>query len=1179
MAGLLLQAIATRAAVHVAASAIDDTINNANASARERADRARRERYSQTAEEKEAIRARQKVRALEAKILKAEAAAAEAAAMHEGHQLDVSSALLERNRTAGPLGNLQDHAMDLSSVLLTPPASRGEALASLGFAGLTDPAKLYAVVNRAPVGIEPGTHEEEVFAMLDVGTVVYVHEERVVDGHTLVRLHHPDCSPCSTDERRPLGGAYVQDMTVGLASYHFEGDQEAYISYAANPGWTLSDGSAPPKKKAFDDTSFDEETRTFKGTINWAPVSFDGDVKWEYEMIFAEDYQSIVAGQVTSTNESGVSSTGATFGQTLWYKQFAAWTSLTGRSGEIFLEPCSSEAQLYTIAEKDYTCAYAIEYKALYNSYRIVGGKGAALRVGAELDSRLLDHRVEQDEVIEVTDVTVVKNAKGKDVVRGRCSPSSVGLPSNADITCWLTLKEGIVEPVRLRDSRELPPGTKVEALYNSYRIVGGKGAALRVGAELDSRLLDHRVEQFEVIEVTDVAVVKNAKGKDVVRGCCSPSSVGLPSNADITCWLTLKEGIVEPVRLRDSRELPPGTKVVVHEQVEHAKCLHGRISAKEYILTHHWVPITKVGNAASHAFRWVVHPLYGLNPLQAALLRLTFAKATHPRLGGSLVSKPQTEPEPETAALEPAPGSGQTTCASVQGLGADVMSAVMARVVGTAPPPYRRHDMLTDPTKFYAVVKPTNIQAEPGPEHDPIAKMGVGQVVYVLDEQCEVDGQIYVRVFHPKHGLGFPAWAPVCKLEPCSSEAQLYTVTGNSESKWFDDVKEQYVYDKMSSSVVRGVNRRPKVTRHLPTGSRVVVLEHAESAGAHHGRISATEWMTIATADKEKLAGGLERVEKGVQLLKPTTKVELEEAMIEVGVFNSQSKWFQVTKGKRAYYKEIGTLGISLKPPSEGVAFQTEAETEEAEEEGSVGTFVQWLTWAEMTDAGLFNPRSMWIRFTDGERTYYCTLSSRVYTLQPPPEGVAAENLGTFGSSGVLELGSTLFEERDAKQFEDRLQTAEMMDAGLLNSQSTWGKVTSGERAYYYNFDTEVYSLQPPPEGCWHLREEVEEEGSPCSTDERRPLGGAYVQDMTVGLASFHFEGDQAYISYAANPGWTLSDGSAPPEKKAFDDTSFDEETRTFKGTINWAPVSFDGDVKWEYVLTSLILSCTVSA
>eukprot|EP01047_Picozoa_sp_COSAG01_P078233 COSAG01_NODE_14382_length_1461_cov_2.616740_1_plen_198_part_01 len=198
------------------------------------------------------------MRALEAKILKAEAAAAEAAAKHEGHQLDVSSALLERNRTAGPLGNLQDHAMDLSSVLLTPPASRGEALASLGFAGLTDPTKLYAVVNRAPVGIEPETREEEVFAMLDIGTVVYVHEERVVDGHTLVRLHHPDCSPCSADERRPLGGAYVQDMTVGLASFHFEADQ-AYISYAANPGWTLSDGSAPPEKKAFDDTSFDEE--------------------------------------------------------------------------------------------------------------------------------------------------------------------------------------------------------------------------------------------------------------------------------------------------------------------------------------------------------------------------------------------------------------------------------------------------------------------------------------------------------------------------------------------------------------------------------------------------------------------------------------------------------------------------------------------------------------------------------------------------------------------------------------------------------------------------------------------------------------------------------------------------------------------------------------------------------
>ena len=37
-----------------------------------------------------------------------------------------------------------------------------------------------------------------------------------------------------------------------------------------------------------------EDTQTFRGTINWAPRSWRGDQRWEYEMVFSADYESIV---------------------------------------------------------------------------------------------------------------------------------------------------------------------------------------------------------------------------------------------------------------------------------------------------------------------------------------------------------------------------------------------------------------------------------------------------------------------------------------------------------------------------------------------------------------------------------------------------------------------------------------------------------------------------------------------------------------------------------------------------------------------------------------------------------------------------------------------------------------------------------------------------------------------
>ena len=98
---------------------------------------------------------------------------------------------------------------------------------------------------------------------------------------------------------------YVQGGTKGVASYHFS-EEESYISYsAAPPIWQLDDGSSPPEKKPFEDISYDPLTRMFKGVVNWTPVSFHGDSKWVYRIIFSEDFLEIEGGEVTAYNTEG----------------------------------------------------------------------------------------------------------------------------------------------------------------------------------------------------------------------------------------------------------------------------------------------------------------------------------------------------------------------------------------------------------------------------------------------------------------------------------------------------------------------------------------------------------------------------------------------------------------------------------------------------------------------------------------------------------------------------------------------------------------------------------------------------------------------------------------------------------------------------------------------------------
>ena len=120
-----------------------------------------------------------------------------------------------------------------------------------------------------------------------------------------------------------VGCTFVQGGRLGLASYHFESlDADAvggcYISYAAAPdSWNLGDGTRPPTRKPFENASYDEAARTFRGSIDWSPTTFGGDQRWEYEMVFSEDFAAITGGTVTSYDPSGAQTNQVRFSQSM----------------------------------------------------------------------------------------------------------------------------------------------------------------------------------------------------------------------------------------------------------------------------------------------------------------------------------------------------------------------------------------------------------------------------------------------------------------------------------------------------------------------------------------------------------------------------------------------------------------------------------------------------------------------------------------------------------------------------------------------------------------------------------------------------------------------------------------------------------------------------------------------
>ena len=97
---------------------------------------------------------------------------------------------------------------------------------------------------------------------------------------------------------------WIQFNQEGFASYHLGTNGKNYIKYEL-VDWKLDNGDSVPTKKHFINDHLDYKEKKFTGTIDWSSNTFDGDVKWVFEMNFREDWGTIVSGSVVSIKING----------------------------------------------------------------------------------------------------------------------------------------------------------------------------------------------------------------------------------------------------------------------------------------------------------------------------------------------------------------------------------------------------------------------------------------------------------------------------------------------------------------------------------------------------------------------------------------------------------------------------------------------------------------------------------------------------------------------------------------------------------------------------------------------------------------------------------------------------------------------------------------------------------
>lgn len=141
-----------------------------------------------------------------------------------------------------------------------------------------------------------------------------------------VRLQGPAAALSVSDicynKESLYGNIFCQGFKVGLASYHFESADNIYISYqhAATSRWPPLDNGMPvPSRVHFCNIYVDGFT--FRGSICWLDdygTSWQRQDRWDYEMVFDEEFTCIVSGTVTSWS-NGVPHEMSRYGEILNY--------------------------------------------------------------------------------------------------------------------------------------------------------------------------------------------------------------------------------------------------------------------------------------------------------------------------------------------------------------------------------------------------------------------------------------------------------------------------------------------------------------------------------------------------------------------------------------------------------------------------------------------------------------------------------------------------------------------------------------------------------------------------------------------------------------------------------------------------------------------------------------------
>ena len=120
-----------------------------------------------------------------------------------------------------------------------------------------------------------------------------------------------------------FGSAFLQNGRPGVAAYHFDSIEDCYISYENAPSsWKLDNGESPPAVKPFDSPLWDAASRTFTGVVDWSPTTFGGDARWEYTIVFSEDFRHVSGGEVRAFDAAGEPKATHRYGHHLHYKLY-----------------------------------------------------------------------------------------------------------------------------------------------------------------------------------------------------------------------------------------------------------------------------------------------------------------------------------------------------------------------------------------------------------------------------------------------------------------------------------------------------------------------------------------------------------------------------------------------------------------------------------------------------------------------------------------------------------------------------------------------------------------------------------------------------------------------------------------------------------------------------------------